>query len=420
MRLVATAFTIFLAACGTESPPGPQTTGGMSGSAGTPGTSAGTGGSGGNTGVAGAQNGGSSGTATGGSSGGTAGTGGAMGGSGMDGGSGGTSSGSLSATPAEGLWTAVRYYPNGTGMSNRTSGPADGPEKTFTLHNSSAEAMDVTVALSGPDAAKFMITAPAGGTATIAPAADLSVVVRLTTDNAMLGSAPAQDDGSTVLNAELAISGGDAPLKVRQYALVLTYVELEPTFGQILKAFPAWTSKLPSWLPDDANPNPGSPLPGVVADTDEVSAPAFERLDPAQPVTLRPLARFSPPGTVPFGWYAPGNIAARTTVATMAEQADPQTNNKSRLLEPPLASGGSTSFEPSGATFGIWMMPTGVGLLASNDADSFDAQHRVRSFALRDAEGTVIPGSFLVGGEEAANGDYQDYVFVLTNAKPAP
>jgi hypothetical protein len=89
------------------------------------------------------------------------------------------------------------------------------------------------------------------------------------------------------------------------------------------------------------------------------------------------------------------------------------------MLDPPLASG-SISFEPSGAKFGIWMMPAGVGLLASADADGFDGQHRIRSFALRDAADALIPGSFLVGGEEAANGDYQDYVFVLTNAKPAP
>jgi hypothetical protein len=66
------------------------------------------------------------------------------------------------------------------------------------------------------------------------------------------------------------------------------------------------------------------------------------------------------------------------------------------------------------------MMPVGVGLLASADADGFDGQHRVRSWTLRDAGGAVIPGAFLIGGEEAANGDYQDYVFVLTNVKPAP
>jgi hypothetical protein len=103
----------------------------------------------------------------------------------------------------------------------------------------------------------------------------------------------------------------------------------------------------------------------------------------------------------------------------MADQDDPHTNDSSRMLDPPLASG-TTSFEPSSDKFGIWMQPTGVGLLASADADAFDGQHRIRSFTLRDAAGAIIPGSFLVGGEEAANGDYQDYVFVLTNAKPAP
>jgi hypothetical protein len=88
------------------------------------------------------------------------------------------------------------------------------------------------------------------------------------------------------------------------------------------------------------------------------------------------------------------------------------------LLEPPLASG-TTTFEPSGK-FGIWMAPAGVGLLASEDAACFDGEHRVRTWTLRDPQGAVIPGSFLVGGEEAANGDYQDYVFAITNVKPAP
>lgn len=314
----------------------------------------------------------------------------------------------------------MRYYPNGAGVpENRTNGPAEGPDKTFTLHNSGSAALDVTLALTGADAAKFTITEPAGAAASIAPGADLSVKVHLTTQTAMLGTAPAQDDGATVLNANLTVSSAGPMLTLPQYALVLTYVELEPTFGQILKGYPAWTSKLPSWLPDDANPNPGSPLPGVVANTDEVAAPAFERLDAAKPVTLRPLGRFSPKGSVPFGWYVPGDVAGRTTVASMAEQADPHTFDKARTLEPPLA-GGSGSFEPGSAKFGIWMAPAGVGVLASADADSFDKQHRLRSFTLRDAAGVAVPGSFLIGGEEAANGDYQDYVFVLSNVKPAP
>jgi hypothetical protein len=260
--------------------------------------------------------------------------------------------------------------------------------------------------------------APAAPELALAPGADAEVRLGIVTDNAMLSPAPEQNDGATVFNASLEVTGGAKKLSVRNYALVLTYVELEPTFGQILRAFPEWTTKLPSWLPDNANPNPGT-LPGVVAGTDEVAAPAFERLDPAKPVTLRPLGRFSPVGVVPFGWYEPAKIAGRTTAGTLAMQTDPQTNDKARMLEPPLASG-STSFEPSIAKFGIWMAPAGVGLLTSNDADGFDGAHRVRAFTLHDPQGAVVPGSFLIGGEEAKNGDYQDYVFVLTNVKPAP
>jgi hypothetical protein len=329
-----------------------------------------------------------------------------------------TSGGGLTVTPAEGLWSGVRYYMGST-PSGRTSGPQTPPEKAFKLHNAGTTALALTLSLTGADAARFKITAPAAPQLNLAPGADADVKLSITTDNAMLGAAPAQKDGATVLNAALEVSGGAQKLSVRNYALVLTYVELEPTFGQILKAFPAWTTKLPSWLPDNANPNPGTPLPGVVAATDEVAAPQFERLDATKPVTFRPIARFSPPGQVPFGWYEPGKIASRTTAATMAQEKDPHTNDKSRQLEPPLASG-SISFGPTVAKFGIWMAPTGVGLLTSNDADGFDTQHRVRVWTLRDAAGAVLPGSFLVGGEEASNGDYQDYVFVLTNVKPSP
>ncbi len=321
----------------------------------------------------------------------------------------------LSAQPPQGLWTGVRYYTGAT-PSGRTSGPKAPPEKAFKLHNAGTAALALTLSLTGADAARFKIIAPAAPQLDLAPGADAEVRLSVTTDNAMLAAAPPQNAGATVLNASLEIAFGGQKLALRNYALVLTYAELEPTFGQILRAFPEWTTKLPSWLPDNANPNPAT-LPGVVAGTDEVAAATFERLDTTKPVTLRPLGRFSPAGLVPFGWYEPTKIAGRTTAGTLAMQADPQTNDKARMLEPPLASG-SMSFEPSVAKFGIWMAPAGVGLLTSNDADGFDGQHRVRAFTLHDAQGAVVPGSFLIGGEEAKNGDYQDYVFVLTNVKP--
>jgi hypothetical protein len=340
------------------------------------------------------------------------------GGTGAGGAAGGaTAAGDLTAEPAQGLWTGVRYYTGAT-PSGRTSGPKAPPEKAFKLHNAGSAALTLTLTLSGADAARFKILAPAAPQLELAAGADAEVKLGIITDNATLAAAPAQNDGATVLNASLEVAGGGKKLSVRNYALVLTYVELEPTFGQILRAFPQWTTKLPSWLPDNANPNPAT-LPGVVAGTDEVAAAAFERLDATKPVTLRPLGRFSPVGLVPFGWYEPSKIAGRTTAGTLAMQTDPQTNDKARMLEPPLASG-TGSFEPTVAKFGIWMAPAGVGLLTSNDADGFDGAHRVRAFTLHDAQGAVVPGSFLIGGEEAKNGDYQDYVFVLTNVKPSP
>ena len=64
------------------------------------------------------------------------------------------------------------------------------------------------------------------------------------------------------------------------------------------------------------------------------------------------------------------------------------------------------------------MEPSGVGTLSSDDAEGFDGAHRVKVWKLRDTNDMVIPNAYLVGGEEAANGDYQDYVFVLTNVTP--
>jgi len=330
-------------------------------------------------------------------------------------GTGGTpTNGAFSVAPAALLWTAVRHHTGGT-PGGRTNGPTQGPERKLSLHNASRAPLSLSASMSGPDAAYFKLSA---SQLNVMPGAEAELGIALTTDSAALGAAPAQDDGATVLNASLTLSDGEQTITVRHYALVLTYAELEPTFGQILRAFPDYTTKLPSWLPDDANPNPGK-LPGIVSGTDEVAAPRFEPLDTSQPVTLRVLARFSPSGLVPFGWYESGKLAARTTTGTLAEQSDAQTNDKSRMLEPPLASGSAT-FTPPASAFGLWMAPAGVGLLTSEDASCFDGQHRVRSFALRDAGGALLPGEYLVAGEEANNGDYQDYVFLLSNVRPQP
>ncbi len=355
---------------------------------------------------------GTSGTASGGAGNGGAGAG-AAGSAGQAGGS----STAITVNPSEKLWTGVRYY-TGTTPSNRTSGPMLGPSSTFHVHNGGGSMESISVATSGGDAARFEITDPAAFPVDLAAGADLDVTVRLVTDNARLGAAPAQDDGATVLKANLDVTGGAGAVAVRFYALVLTYVELEPTLGQILDAFPDWDSNVPAAIRNDANPNPGT-LPGVEAGTDEVAAPKLVRADAGQPVSMIPIGRFSPAGEVPFGYHVPGNASSRTVVGTLARMTDPQTNDKARMLEPPLASG-ATTFDPGSAAFGIFMQPAGVGTLSSEDAEGFDGAHRVKIWKLRDGNGMLVQNAYLVGGEEASNGDYQDYVFVLTNVTLSP
>ena len=137
-------------------------------------------------------------------------------------------------------------------------------------------------------------------------------------------------------------------------------------------------------------------------------------------------------GPDPFGWYPSGAPTTRNVVGTMAMTTDPQTSNKARMVQPPLASGGTT-FDPGTQSFGIWVYTdeatqkydTGTAAYGDYDytQDALNSPanvHRFKVYPLKDSTGAAVADSFLLACEEAANGDYQDYVFVLRNAKVAP
>ena len=120
-----------------------------------------------------------------------------------------------------------------------------------------------------------------------------------------------------------------------------------------------------------------------------------------------------------------------------AVAADPQTNDKARMVWPPLAAGSSTTFDPGGGPFGIWVYSdelTQKYALSPNSANGVNGDydysqdalnapanvHRFKAYPLKDAAGVTIAQNYLLAVEEATNGDYQDYVFVLTNVNVAP
>jgi hypothetical protein len=90
-------------------------------------------------------------------------------------------------------------------------------------------------------------------------------------------------------------------------------------------------------------------------------------------------------------------------------------------LNPTIASG-STSFDPGGASFGLWSnSPTFPGRIvysenALNTWDGGIQKHEV--FPYRDINGVVESNAYLVGIEEATNNDFQDYVYVIRNVAP--
>jgi len=254
----------------------------------------------------------------------------------------------------------------------------------------------------------------------------------LTSSNA-LPAAPMQDSGSTALSATLTASASSGGAQTAINGLVLTQALWEPTLGQILASL---GYKLNVGLAqNNANPNRGKTvqeLPGVEASTDEVTAPLFMKAGSGN-VTLTVAARFSPKGPLPFGWYAASTPTKRNTVATMDATADAQTSDKARMLEPPLASGGDGSFDPGTGSFGIWIYTdqatqkydTGTASNGdynySQDALNLPANvHRFKAYPLKDGGGVPIASQYLLAVEEAANGDYQDYVLVLGNAKVVP
>ena len=414
--------------------------GGATGGSSATGGSGATGGAGGDSGTAGAGT-GSSGAAGSGGVGGRH-TGGA-GGGGLGGGAGSTA-------------TAVTFDTDRvivTGVRGTTSPAA---ASTITLHNGGATAVQVTgLSVSqtaqltlGPSGtavqatatplagtSPFAIASPTSFPASVGPGMDLVVTVQMTTTASNLPAPPADKNvGCTFLTATLTATIGSAPVTATVYGLLLIQDNYEPTLGQILVALGYKLNV--GKAQNNWNPNTSMmavDLPGVEAGTDEVAAPLFVKAGTG-PVTLTIAARFSPVGALPYGWYPSTSVATLNPVGTLSMITDAQTSNKARMVYPPLQSGSATTFDPGSASFGLWIYSDQKtekynegGNTINGDYDYTQdgpnapaGVHRVKSYPLKDGAGTAVPHQFLVAIEEAGNGDYQDYVFVLGNVSVAP
>jgi hypothetical protein len=338
---------------------------------------------------------------------------------------GGGPSGALSFDPGEGVYS----YP-------RTA--SSGPSQTFRFQNAGNASASVDFALTGATAGAFRVTSPSSlSKVPVAAGASLDIVVQLVPNGSGVPAAPVADSGGVTVNAELAATGaGSASLGL--YGLITTVAGMgaggEATLGQALKTL-GYAVDIGAALRDHLENSTTTAAQGS-----ELKLPRFVRAG-AGLVTLRPVARFSPSGAMPYGYYtvtapncdnATSNAANCHVVGTMTANGDANTSNGSRMLNPPVdATGTSGTFDPGSAPFGIWAytdqasQKVSTGGTATNGDYCYtddalnvpSSMHRARVWPLADRAGSAVLNAYLIGFEEASNGDYQDYVFVISNVK---
>ncbi|NJB87440.1 PKD repeat protein [Lewinella marina] len=148
---------------------------------------------------------------------------------------------------------------------------------------------------------------------------------------------------------------------------------------------------------------------------EEVAEPLFQAASSAG-VQITAIARYSPAERLPFGWYqVDGNGNTIRNQIGVLQDGVPA----SQMLYPPRESGNqTTTFNPRGA-FGLYVYSNTFGRYNyTQDELNQEVPHRARVYPARDRAGQLIPNSYLVGFEDATNGDYQDYLFLITNAQP--
>ncbi|MBB5234091.1 NPCBM/NEW2 domain-containing protein [Deinococcus budaensis] len=284
-----------------------------------------------------------------------------------------------------------------SGVVNRAGSP-----QTVTLRNLGQGELRVgSLTLTGEHASAFRLVNAPAAPLTLPPGQSVT-----------LGVAFAPGNLTGALRAELRIESDDADEGTRTLSLSGLSArgeqgDQEPPLAQIVQA-----------LGFGINVGSSSLILGTGAAPlgDEVLAGLFVKAGPG-PVTLRPVARYSPDDLLPFGYYTPGSSGpALREVAVIARGGEQQ-------LNPPVVAGGQDTFDPGSEAFGLYVGATSYAPRNNYTQDALNSggpvRHAARVYPLKDRAGRVLANQYLVGFEPAVNGDYQDYVFVVGNVKPA-
>ena len=285
-----------------------------------------------------------------------------------------------------------------SGVKNTTS-DAQGVE----VRNTGTAPLKITGAdITGPNAGAFKLAGSPGFPINIPAGESTNIDVQF---------APGGTVGS--LEAALSITSDDADEATTDIGLYGLSTEgeqgtKEPTLQDVVNTL---------GHPVKVHDLSGNPLTfgtGAELKGEEVAVPLFKKAG-SGPVGIKPVARYSPDEKLPFGYYTlNAGSPNENVVATI-------TTGQEQTLNPKTEAGGSDSFNPGSESFGIYVDSLSFGRKSytQDGLNTGPTKHAARVYPANNRAGDPISNAYLVTYEDASNGDYQDYVFLVTNAKPA-
>jgi hypothetical protein len=273
---------------------------------------------------------------------------------------------------------------------------------------------DPASAAPGQDASAFAITNLGSLPSTISPGESVGLNVGFTASRV------------GIQTAILRIQSNDpaSPIDVRVHGIgtVGLFGTNEPSLAEILRAY-----DIPTIVgdgPNDSNAFAGSAYPETPdPSSQEVAAPQLVKAA-SGPVTISALGTFdaSVQPVLRFGYYTPGNPAAKTELFTV-NQPNAQT------VDPVLQ--GLTNFDPGSGPFGLYtIFPafTDNGQLrtaySQDSLNIYDPTfpRKFRFFPLENPDGSAVANAYIVTSEDyntAQYNDFQDFVGIIRNVSPA-
>ncbi len=272
------------------------------------------------------------------------------------------------------------------------------------VKNTGIDPVTVTGAtLGGTDGGQFALPSSPPFPITVAAGASVSIPVRFSPSST----------GVKAAALSVATSAGTKSVTLRGLGAAGLGGSNEPSLQRILD-----TWQIPVNVGD---PNPAdNALPTTNPLGDEVPAQLFAKAADDSPISITPIAGYGPQDNDPaikVGWYDAGN-AAGTHQQFTVKAADAQ-----GLAISPV--GTTTNIDPGSGIFGIYSQWPYFGdrkVFTEDALNGFDSAmaHHVRAYQMKNADGSVVPDTYLLATEETTGTpDYQDVVLIVSNVKPA-